>query len=148
MPELIQIEHALPLENVDDPIGHEISALITSGKLSPDHIADYDGWVLARDLGNTAVVGCVGFERRNTNVYMESLVVSRRKEGIGSLLIDELYTHHVADGEDLIALTLFWNNKFYHNRGFRQADAKAVKAVDDVAGREKHRYCTAWVKHK
>lgn len=150
MRELIRIEHAPQLQDTSGNAWQELTALIEGGKLSAEHIAEYEGWVLARSLGSSALVGCVGFERRGTNVYMESLVVERSmwRQGLGTLLTNELLENRVASGENLVALTLFWNNVFYERMGFERTDAKLIKTRDDVAGQVKHKFCTAWVKPK
>lgn len=128
----------------------EVSSLIERGKLSPDGIQDYEGWLVARQVGSEALAGCVGYETRGSNVYMESLVVdpAHRRQGLGKQLTDLLFTDTLQNGQTLVALTLFWNNRFYENIGFKRADAKVIKAADDIGGRTKHRYCTTWTREK
>lgn len=137
---------------LDDELGDEIEAFIRQGKLNPEDAPLCDGWLVARELGSAALNGCVGFEREtdgNTNnIYMQSLVVEkslRRQNGIGRRLTNELFETVVSPGESLVALTQFWNNGF-EKLGFERVDAKEIKAQDTIAGREKYKYYSAWIK--
>lgn len=132
-------------------IEHSVEALIRLGKLSTEDIADYDGWLLAYVPGEETLVGCVGVELRPPHAYMESLVVhpDARRRGIGSELTKQLFGLYVVGEEDirdLTAMTLFWNNRFYEALGFERIDPRVAKIADDVAAKEKHRYCTVWRK--
>lgn len=151
----ITIESLPSFKELDTRVSNEIETLIQNGKLSPEDAFRYEGWRVARMIGDQAIIGCVGFERERegdtNNIYMQSLVVEkslRRNNGIGRQLTDNLYDRAIQQGESLVALTLFWNNEFYQKLGFERIDAKAIKAQDEIAGREKHKYCTAWVKSK
>ena len=126
----------------------ELTTLIRLGKLSTEDIADYNGWLLAHNPGE-ALVGCVGVELRSPHAYMESLVVhpDMRRQGLGAELTERLFGLYIADNadtSDLTAMTLFWNNKFYESLGFERVDPRAAKIADDVATKEKHKYCTVW----
>lgn len=125
-----------------------ISELVASTGLNVEHInLAEDGWVVENPNGE--LVGYAGIEKREDRVYLQSLAVKKgyRKLGIGSRLVDKAFDS-LGEGENLIALTLFWNNDFYRNCGFEKLNAKDVKKKDDVAGREKHKYCVAWGKKK
>jgi len=137
------------LEELTPELQRELTALIRIGKLSVDDIADYDGWLLAHAPDSKALVGCVGIELRPPHSYMESLVVhpDARRQGLGSELTKRLFGLYVAENaeiNDLTAMTLFWNNPFYESLGFERIDPRAAKTADDVAAKEKHRYCTVW----
>ena len=149
------IESLPAFNDLDSEVCNEIETLIQTGKLSPEDAYRYEGWLVAKKLGSQALIGCVGFEREtqgdNSNIYMQSLVVEkslRRHYSIGRRLTENLFDSAIQPGENLVALTLFWNNEFYQKLGFTRVDAKAIKAQDEIAGREKHKYCTAWVKSK
>lgn len=148
------IESLPAFRSLDEGLRDEIDALIRIGKLSPEDAYRYDGWLTARELGSRALIGCVGYEREeegdSSNIYMQSLVVDKphRKKGIGTLLTNELYESIVKQDERLVALTLFWNNEFFQKLGFYKINAKEIKAQDEIAGREKYKYCTAWMKDK
>lgn len=150
----LSIESLPSFNELDDESIEEIENLIRAGKLSPEDAPNYDGWFTARELGSRALIGCVGYERETegdtTNIYMQSLVTAKeyRKNGIGRQLTDKLFEEAVSPGEKLVALTLFWNNEFYQKLGFYKVNAKEIKSQDEIAGREKHKYCTAWVKDK
>jgi ribosomal protein S18 acetylase RimI-like enzyme len=150
----LSVESLPAFQELDDSLCEEIEAFITAGKLSPEDAPGYDGWLTAREMGSRALVGCVGYERETegdtANIYMQSLVVDKdhRRSGIGKLLTDELFETAVSPNENLVALTLFWNNDFYQKLGFYRVNAKEIKAQDEIAGREKHKRCTAWVKEK
>ena len=131
----------------------EVTALIRLGKLSADDTTSYDGWVLARAQDTGGLMGCVGLELRSPHAYMESLVVhpDARRQGLGRALTQRLFDLYVADDAkymDMVAMTLFWNNRFYESLGFERVDPRMAKAADDVAAKEKHRYCTVWRKNK
>lgn len=145
----IEISEHASLEAMAPDTQHELAALIRLGKLSTDDIADYDGWLLAHAPDSDALVGCVGVELRSPHAYMESLVVhpDARRQGLGGELTKRLFGLYVADGadvNDLTAMTLFWNNRFYEALGFERVDPRVAKMADDVAAKEKHRYCTVW----
>lgn len=150
----VSVQSLPTFDELDDSLCEEIESLISAGKLSPEDAAGYDGWLTARDIGTQALIACVGFERETegdtSHIYMQSLVVSKaeRRGGIGRLLTEKLFETAVGPGEKLVALTLFWNNEFYQKLGFYKVNAKDIKAQDEIAGREKHKYCTAWVKEK
>lgn len=65
----------------------------------------------------------------------EALTTDTRRQGLGRELTN-----------DLTAMTLFWNNRFYESLGFRRIDPSIAKQADDVASKGKHRYCTVWRK--
>lgn len=147
------VTHLPPFHELDDELCNEIETFILNGKLSPEDAPTYDGWLVARQLGTAAMIGCVGYERETegdtSNIYMQSLVVEkslRRHNGIGRHLTNELFETVVGPGEKLVALTLFWNNGFYEKLGFERVNAKEIKAQDEIAGRATHKNCTAWVK--
>jgi N-acetylglutamate synthase-like GNAT family acetyltransferase len=149
------IESLPAFSELDNELCDEIEIFIRDGKLSPEDAAGYDGWLVAKALGSQALVGCIGFEREvdgdTNNIYMQSLVVEkslRRHNGIGRQLTERLFETVVQPGENLVALTLFWNNGFYEKLGFERVNAKEIKTQDEIAGREKHKSCTAWVKQK
>jgi|GEM_PF-1706127 len=150
----LSIEPLPAFEELDDTQREEIESFILAGRLSPEDAPGYGGWLIARAVGSHALIGCVGYERETigdtNNIYMQSLVVAKdhRRKGIGRLLTDKLHETAVSPGEKLVALTLFWNNTFYQNLDFHKVDAKEIKASDAIAGREKHKYCTAWVKER
>ena len=126
----------------------EIKEVVAGSKLSTEGIENHDiGWVV--EDGNGRVVGYIGLERRENYVYIQSLAVRRecRYGGIGSKLVEKAY-NFLEKGDVLIALTLFWNNDFYVKCGFKKLIAKEVKMHDDVGGRRKHKYCTAWGRRK
>ena len=126
----------------------EIRNLVEEIGLETDHLDLAETLYTAKDESGK-VIGYVGTERRGNNVYLQSLVVDKanRRKGIGRGLVDAVYGF-LNEGENLIALTLFWNNSFYQECGFTRLDAREIKATDDVAGRRKHKYCTAWGKKK
>jgi N-acetylglutamate synthase-like GNAT family acetyltransferase len=97
-----------------------------------------------------SLVGCMGLERRGTNVYIQSMsvAVDHRLQGISRLLVDYAYDNYVGHGDRLVALTLFWNKKVYEKLGFELADARQIKNADDVGAKQKHKYCMALVKEK
>lgn len=137
------------LEGMAPDTQHDLMTLIRLGKLSTDDIADYDGWLLAYVPQNEMLVGCVGVELRAPHAYMESLVVRPdvRRQRLGAELTKRLFGLYVADNsdiDDLMAMTLFWNNRFYESLGFERVDPRVAKEADDVAAKEKHRYCTVW----
>lgn len=112
-------------------------------------------WLVGRQRARSrALIGGVGYEREaegdTSNVYMQSLVVDRafRKQGIGRLLSNALYEDVVNPGEQLVALARFWNNDFFQKLGFYKVNPREIKEQDAIAGREKHKYCTAWMKDK
>lgn len=126
----------------------QIKSLIENSGLSSDFVENHEeGWIVQND--NEDIVGYAGVERRGKNVYIQSLVVDKkyRRSKIGTKLIDKVYDS-LNQGDTLIALTLFWNNKFYESCGFERLDAKTIKTQDDVAGRLKHKYCVTWGKRK
>ena len=125
-----------------------IKNLVEGAKLSSEHLDCIEkSWVVENPEGE--VVGFAGIERRENIVYVQSLAVKKkyRRLGIGRRLIDKTF-EAINEGDVLIALTMFWNNKFYRDSGFIHLDAKTTKAADDIAGRKKHKYCVAWGKKK
>ncbi len=150
----VSIEAVSAFSDLNEELCEEIESLIRAGKLSPEDAPGYDGWLVARELGSRALIGCVGYEREAegdaSNVYMQSLVVDRayRKQGIGRLLSNALYEDVINPGEQLVALARFWNNDFFQKLGFYKVNPREIKEQDAIAGREKHKYCTAWMKDK
>lgn len=150
----LSIEVLPAFNDLDDEQCEEIESLIRARQLSPEDAVNYDGWLVARMLGSRALIGCVGYEREirgdTGNIYMQSLVVDKahRKNGVGRLLCDTLYEDVVNPGEQLVALARFWNNEFFQKLGFYKVNPKEIKAQDEIAGREKYKYCTAWMKDK
>ena len=145
----IEISEHASLEAMTPDTQDELMALIRLGKLSTEDVADYDGWLLAHAPDGEELVGCVGIELRSPHAYMESLVVhpDARRQGLGGELTKRLFGLYIADSadmDDLTAMTLFWNNRFYEALGFERIDPRAAKMADDVAAKEKHRYCTVW----
>jgi N-acetylglutamate synthase-like GNAT family acetyltransferase len=125
-----------------------IIKLVSESGLDTSHIDQVDDdWVVENENGQ--IVGYTGIEKRGERIYLQSLVVKKgyRKIGIGSKLVEKAF-NSINEGEELIGLTLFWNNDFYRNCGFTQLDAKEIKKNDDVAAREKHKYCVAWGRKK
>ncbi|MBI4157314.1 GNAT family N-acetyltransferase [Candidatus Woesebacteria bacterium] len=126
----------------------QIANLISAGGLETDHLLSAEkAWAIENSKGE--IIAYAGIERREKNVYLQSLVVDKayRKNGFGRKLVDMAF-EELHSGDTLIALTLFWNNPFYKNCGFTKLNAAEVKKADDVAGRTKHKYCTAWGKKK
>lgn len=126
----------------------EVANLIKSVKLETDHLDSAEkSWLIRNKEGR--LIGFACSERRGDYVYLQSVSVDRKyqKQGIGRKLINMAFDG-LNKGDTLIALTLFWNNTFYRKCGFERLDAKAVKARDDIGGREKHKHCTAWGKTK
>jgi N-acetylglutamate synthase-like GNAT family acetyltransferase len=126
----------------------EIRELVKSVGLETEHLDLAERFYLKKDE-NRVLIGCVGIEKRKSNIYLQSLAVDkqRRREGIGHELINTVFDS-LEEGEILIGLTLFWNNEFYQKCGFEKLDAEEIKQQDDIAGRTKHKYCTAWGKRK
>lgn len=125
-----------------------IKELVKGAGLSSEDIENYEAdWVVENQSGD--VVGYLGIERRGNNVYLQSLAVKRnyRGWGIGGRLVEKAFDY-IREGDTLVALTLFWNNGFYRKCGFSKLNAKEIKKLDDVAGRNKHKYCVAWGKEK
>lgn len=126
----------------------KIVSLIESVGLSPEFVDSGDVW-----LGYTMdekLVGCMALERRGELVHIQSLSVDRgyRKRRIAKSLVNKGYSEYLKPGDILVALTLFWNIEVYERMGFHKVNAKEMKKRDDVAGREKHKYCVALVKNK
>ena len=145
-----EISQYASLEEMSPILQHDVIRLITLGKLSTEDITQYEGWLLAR-TDNDELVGCVGVELRSPHAYMESLVVhpDMRRHGLGRKLTDRLFELCVVENagmQDLTAMTLFWNNRFYESLNFERVNPRTAKVADDVAGKEKHRYCTVWRK--
>jgi len=129
-------------------MNERIKEIIENSGLSSEHIDGYEaGWVVQNQAGE--IIGYTGIERRGKRVYLQSLAVESkyRKLGIGRRLVEQAYDY-LGVGDTLIALTLFWNNDFYRKCGFEKLDARRIKLLDDVAGRPKHKYCSAWGKRK
>lgn len=139
---------------LDDDQRAEIETFILAGKLNPEDTYMHDGWLIARQLGSAALIGCVGYERETdgetSNIYMQSLVVAKphRRQGIGRHLANELFDIVIAPDEQLIALSPFWINGFFQKLGFERINAKEIKAQDSIAGREKFLRNTAWIKKR
>lgn len=139
---------------LDDDQCADIEAFILAGKLNPEDAYMHDGWLIARQLGSAAILGCVGYERETdgdtNNIYIQSLVVAKpyRHTGIGRHLTNQLFDTVISPGENLIALTPFWNNGFFQKLGFERINAKEVKTQDAIAGREKFLRHTAWMKQR
>lgn len=149
----IRIEHFDTFAELTPHAQRDVMSLIALGKLSATDLDEYQGLLLARETTSAQLLGCVGIEWRQPNAYMESLVVhpDTRRRRIGAYLTDQLFDEFVVPNDELdslTALTLFWNNRFYASVGFTQIDARAAKQVDDIAGKAKHKYCTAWRKYK
>lgn len=125
----------------------EITGLVESCKLSIDHLEDGEIWLIVKD--GERVVGCISIETRSDLVHIQSLSVAKdmRKRGIARALVENIYTNFVVPGQTLIAMTLFWNNKTYQALGFEHMPSM-IKISDDVASREKHKFCTVWGKRK
>lgn len=51
----------------------------------------------------------------------EALTTDTRRQGLGRELTN-----------DLTAMTLFWNNRFYESLGFTRVDPRMAKTADDV----------------
>ena len=125
-----------------------IKEVVDKSGLSTEFIDKHDfGWVAQSQSGE--IIAYSGIERRGSNVYLQSLAVEKkyRKCGIGKRLVESAFDY-INPGDNLIALTLFWNNDFYRKCGFEKLDAKETKTLDDVASRVKHKYCVAWGKTK
>jgi N-acetylglutamate synthase-like GNAT family acetyltransferase len=128
----------------------DISQLVTSCNLSSEHLSQYlKGWAV---FNQNELVGFTGIEKYQKNVHLQSLAVRKdmTHQGIGTKLVKEVQNYFVRTYNShhrLFALTLFWNLGFYYRLGFIRIDAKQIKAQDPIAGREKHKYCTAlsWV---
>lgn len=149
----VRLETFESFTELPDTVKFDVSTLISLGKLSTEDVESYEGVVLARDVNDSTLLGCVGVEYRAPNAYMESLVVhpAARRQHIGEYLTGRLFTDFIAGNDSLdslTALTLFWNNQFYSNIGFTQINAREAKMADDIAARTKHRYCTAWRRYK
>jgi N-acetylglutamate synthase-like GNAT family acetyltransferase len=142
-----EIEVAIEIAQTNDL--EEIFLLVESAHLSTEYLDRAEVLLVAREKGNK-IIGCIGIERRENRVYIQSLSVDKnyRKLGIGRKLTDRIFEECVNGGEILIALTLFFNNHFYEKIGFTRINAQQTKSMDDIAGREKHKYCTAWGKRK
>jgi predicted N-acetyltransferase YhbS len=125
-----------------------VEFLIKSSKLSSEYLSEAERTLIARENGKA--VGCLALEKMGKKVYLQSLAVikEKRRQGIGRALINIAFDGYVNKGEIVIALTLFWNNKFYRTLGFRKLNARKVKKADEIAGRAKHKYCVAFGKIK
>ena len=128
---------------------NKIKDLIVSCKLSTGHINSAEVWLIKR-FEPEILAGCMALERRDRRVHIQSLSVDKnyRRQGIARELIEHAFENYLAPGDCLVALTLFWNNKFYKRVGFHLVNAAEIKRVDDVGSREKHRYCVAFVREK
>ncbi|KKU09369.1 MAG: hypothetical protein UX13_C0042G0005 [Candidatus Woesebacteria bacterium GW2011_GWB1_45_5] len=126
----------------------QIVLLIESVKLSPEYIKKADVWLGC--VTEDKLVGCMALERRNGLVHIQSLSVEKehRRNGIARSLVDSGFENYLVQGDIMVALTLFWNIKVYERMGFHRVNAAEMKKRDDVAGREKHKYCVALVREK
>lgn len=123
-----------------------ITTLISSVGLSSEFVDNADVW-----LGSTVdseLVGCMALERRGDLVHIQSLSTDKgyRKQGIAKSLVNIGFKNYLKPGDTMVALTLFWNIEIYERMGFHKVNAAEMKKKDDVAGREKHKYCVAMVK--
>ncbi len=127
----------------------KIKELVKSVKLSIDNIENADVWLIHRDATGE-IIGCMGLEKRGSRVYIQSLSVDPRfrKQGIARALVGYGFARFLHHGDQLIALTLFWNKEFYEKLGFEKTDAKEIKRADDVGSRCKHTHCMALIKTK
>lgn len=126
----------------------KVVSLIESVGLSSEFVDNGDVW-----LGYTvdgSLVGCMALEKRGELVHIQSLSTHKgyRRLGIAKSLVNRGYNEYLKQGDTLVALTLFWNIEVYARMGFHKVNAKEMKKRDDVAGREKHKYCVAMVREK
>lgn len=124
----------------------KVVSLIESVGLSSDFVDNADVWLGSKEGGN--LVGCMALERRGGLVHIQSLSTDKgfRKQGIAKSLVNKGFENYLKPGDTLVALTLFWNIEVYERMGFHKVNAAEMKKKDDVAGREKHKYCVAMVK--
>lgn len=139
----------LPVELAQPADLDKIRELVQSCKLSTDYIDAAGVWLVKRSDPQT-LAGCMALERRDNRVHVQSLSVDKnyRKQGVARELIEYAMENYLSYGDYLVALTLFWNNKFYSRVGFHRANAAEIKRADDIGSREKHRHCTAFVREK
>lgn len=139
----------LPVESAQSPDLHKIRELVQSCKLSTDYIDTADIWLVKR-FDPQILAGCMALERRDNRVHIQSLSVDKnyRRQGVARELIEYAMENYLSYGDYLVALTLFWNNKFYNRVGFHRVNAAEIKRADDVGSREKHRHCVAFVREK
>lgn len=147
------VEHLSATIKLSDEQIDELRGFIQDNSLlSFDEERTYDGWLVARGIGTRALLGCVGYERRDPDrVYMQSLCIKKgeRRAGLGKLLSETLLDEIVQQGEKLYALTAKHNYGFYQKLGFRLIKPAAeIKKQDDVAARRKHKYCMVWMTDK
>ena len=123
----------------------QIKKFIEKNKLSAEDYPYEKEWVI-REGDN--IIGFIGVESSGDNHYIQSLAVEkdRRKKGIGKRLVEMAKKEY----SSLIALTLFWNGRFYEGLGFKKVNAKETKAKDPIGRLEKHKHCTAyfWKRNK
>lgn len=126
----------------------KVVSLIESVGLSPEFVDDGDVWLGCTMEGK--LVGCMAFERRGDLVHIQSLSTHKeyRKRGIAKSLVTKTFDEYLKPGDTLVALTLFWNIEVYERMGFHKVNAAEMKKKDDVAGREKHKYCVAMIRIK
>lgn len=125
----------------------EIRKLVTLCRLSTDNLQQDKPRLVTETDG--LVVATMALPRRGNRVHIQSLSVhpDYRRQGLARDLID--FGFDTLDlGDQLAALTLFWNNAFYLRIGFTKVDAAEMKRADDIGRRPKHKYCTAFIRTK
>lgn len=139
-----------PVEIANPSDMGDIKLLIESCKLSTDYAGKADLWIVKRLGIPGKLVGCVAIERRENRVHLQSLSVAKkyRRRGYAREMVDHVYANYLSPGDSLIALTLFWNIRFYYKIGFRWTEAAPIKMADDVGARKKHLHCTALIREK
>lgn len=125
----------------------KIRELVTLCRLSTENLQQDQPLLVTEQEG--LVIATMALPRRGNRVHIQSLSVrpDYRRQGLARDLIDFGFDT-LDSGDQLAALTLFWNNAFYLKVGFTRVNAVAMKMADDIGQRPKHRYCTAFIRNK
>jgi N-acetylglutamate synthase-like GNAT family acetyltransferase len=134
--------YKIEISEAKDSDFEEIEKIVVSVKLPVDSFKNYERMLIAKYKDK--MIGCVGMERRENRVYLESLAVlkSYQKYGVSIPLLNGIFDF-MNEGDRLIAYSMFWNNNYYKHIGFKRLDPK-IKQADDIGKKEKHKKCTAY----
>jgi predicted N-acetyltransferase YhbS len=122
-----------------------IQQIVESANLPSDNVHSTPFLIARKDQ---IPVGVIGYSiEREGWVHVRSLSVRKsfRRQGIGEALIQALvdYLKTRDDATVLIVMCMYWNIRFYKNRGFQRISSQA-KQHDPVAALEEHSHCTCF----
>lgn len=125
----------------------EVTKLVSACKLSTEYLGQDSPLLVTERDG--LIVATMALPRRDNRVHIQSLSVHPyfRRQGLAREIIDHGF-NMLQPGDELVALTLFWNKEFYFKVGFEMADAAAMKKADDIGQRKKHRHCMALIRRR